>query len=182
MYLKYTESTNGDQAISITEMVMRLNGWGAVTIVADAVAYRKFRSQRMQGNSNATNTSFQFENITVLLADDFAASFAGLAGAYSKGAWIAVPTGTVAMLPWIPIQNRNAVLEAGVAQYGSVINPIDGVSLATYTYSERADGTASGGTLQDVVTQNQIGLYAAHMVAPISGGAGESPLQAFVLV
>ena len=177
-----TESTNGEQAISITEMVMRLNGWGAVTIVADPIAYRKFRSQRNQGTSNATNTSFQFENITVVLAPNFYASFNGLAGTYTKGAWVAVPTGTVAMLPWIPVQNRQAYLEPGVAQYGSIINPIDNISMATYTYAERADGTSLGGTLQDVVTQNQIGLYAAHIVAPISGVTGETPLQAFVLV
>jgi hypothetical protein len=85
-------------------------------------------------------------------------------------------------LPWIPVQNRQAYLEPGVAQYGSIINPIDNISMATYTYAERADGSSLGGTLQDVVTQNQIGLYAAHIVAPISGVAGETPLQAFVLV
>lgn len=179
---KITESTNGEQAMSITEMVMRLNGWSGMTVVADPVAYRKFRSQRANGTSNATNTAFQFDNVRVLLAPSFGASFAGLAGTYNKGAWIAVPNNTVAMLPWIDPQARQGIVEPGVGEYGSIINPIDGLTLGTFSYAERADGTASGGSVQDIVTQNQIGTYAAHMVAPISGSVGETPLQAFVLV
>lgn len=176
---KISEATLGEQAVSVTEMVMRLNGWGAFTIIADPVAYRKFKSQRNQGSGNSTNTSFQFDNLNVILANDFASLFGGLTASYTKGAWIAVPTGTVASLPWITPQHRNGVDVPGVATYGSIINPIDGISLGVHSYQTRADGTSLGGSVQDVITEFQLGLFMAHEVAPISTGG--SPLQAFVL-
>lgn len=182
-----TESTNGDNAVAITRMVMDINKWQGIggTIVADSIAFRKFWSQMNQGAGNSTNTSFQFDagrmgSVTIIHDDKLTADAAGLISAYSKGYWIFVPDGTVAALPWIPRENRMGV-ETKENSYGQILNPIDSLGYAVHTYQERVDGTSTGGYTQDLKIETQISLDIAYEHAPLSA-AGETPMQAFALV
>lgn len=178
-----TESTNGGQAIAITKMVMDVNAYQGQSfdIVADSIAYRKFWSQMNQGAGNAVNTSFQFGNINIIHDPTLTASAAGLTGSYNKGAWCAVPQGSIAALPWIPKQNRDGVDFTNIAMYGQIFNPIDGLTYAVHTYKEGADGSSTGGYTQDVKIETEISIDIAYQHAPLST-ANETPIQMFVLV
>lgn len=179
---KITESTHVDQAIQITKVAMDANKYQGVRfdIVCDSVSFMLFEKQAAQGISNATNLSFQYNNVTFILDPKMDADAAGLVGAYTKGFWIAVPEGSIGSLPWIPIQNREGY-EGPDNVYGNIVNPIDGTMYATHTYEERANGTSLGGQRQDVKMETEIFIEQALVVAPLST-ANETPLQAFALV
>lgn len=178
-----TESTNGDRAMQITRTVMDINKYQGIgyTVVCDSIAYNKFMYQANQGSGNANNTSFQFMGVEFVHDPSLTASAAGLASAYSKGAWIVVPDGSIAVLPWIPKQNKMGVDYSPVASYGSIINPIDGMQYAVHTYEEGADGTSVGGYTQDVKIETEISVDVALAHAPLST-AGETTIQMFALV
>lgn len=175
------EATNGLRAIQITRMNMDINGYQGMNfdIVCDSIAFARFQFDAAQGISNSTNTSFQFQNVTFLHDPSLTAAAAGLASAYAKGYWIAVPVGSIAALPWIPIQNREGLVTKENL-YGQIQNPIDGIGYALHTYEERVNGTGLGGQLQDVKVETQIWLDIAYVNAPISV-ATESSLMAFAL-
>lgn len=176
-----TESTNGIRAIQITRMVMDINGYQGTNydIVCDSIAFNRFQFDAAQGISNSTNTSFQFQNVTFIHDPSLTAAAAGLVSSYVKGYWIAVPVGSVAALPWIPIQNRQGLVSKE-NMYGQITNPIDGISYAIHTYEERVDGTGLGGQLQDLKVETQIWLEIAYETNPLST-ATESSLMAFAL-
>lgn len=177
-----TESSNGDRAIQITKMVMDINKYQGMgySVVCDSIAFNKFQYQAAQGISNATNTSFQFMGVEFIHDPTLTAAAAGLVSAYSKGYWIVVPDGTIAALPWIPIQNRNGHSDTE-GDYGQIMNPVDNVAYAVHTYRERADGSATGGYTQDVKIETELSLDIAYAHAPLSV-ANETPLLAFALV
>lgn len=175
---KITESTHGDGAMSITKMVMRINEWsGNYTVVCDPISFRKFEAQANQGAGNSTNTAFQFGGVEFILDPSLYAAGNGLVGAYTKGFWMVVPEGTIAGLPWIPVQNRMGV-DRKVASYGNLMNPIDGTQVAVHSYEVSADGTSKGGFTQDVVDETELSLDMAYEIAPLST-ANETPVQAF---
>ena len=169
-------------AMNITKVVMDANKYQETEydIVCDAVAWRKFLTQAAQGAQNATNTAFQFNNVNFILDPKLTAKFAGLVGAYSKGAWIVVPKGSIGALPWIPVQNRQGH-DSTVGNYGTLMNPVDGLDYALHSYETRADGTSLGGQLQDETTETELFIYIALAISPLSE-AGETPVQAFVIV
>jgi hypothetical protein len=178
-----TKSTNIDRAIQITRMNMDINGYQGVgfTMVCDSISFALFQFQAAQGAQNSTNTSFQFQGIEFLHDASLTASAAGLASAYADGYWIAVPEGSVAALPWIPIQNRQGVDYGNIAKYGQIINPVDSVAYALHTYNEGSDGTGDGGYLQDVTIETEISVDIAYETVPLTT-ATESSLMAFALV
>ena len=163
-------------------MVMDVNKYQGVMydIVCDSISFRKFTFLANQGNGNSENTSFQFGGVQFIHDPTLGAAAAGLVKAYSKGYWIAVPTGSVAALPWIPVQNRQGVTTT-VNAYGMINNPIDGINYALHTYETRSDGTSLGGQLQDVTIETQIWADISYLTNPLSN-AGESSLMAFALV
>lgn len=177
-----TEATNGERAIQITKTTMDINKYQGMpyTIVCDTIAFNKFQFDAAQGSSNDTNTSFQFNGVTFVHDPSLTAAAAGLVSAYAKGYWIVVPDGTIAALPWIPIQNRRGV-DTKENSYGNIVNPVDGVQYAMHSYEERVDGTSVGGFTQDVKEETEISLDIAYEVAPLSV-ATETPLFAFALV
>ena len=178
-----TETTHGDRAIQITKMIMDINKYQNVAydVVCDSIAFNKFQYQLAQGSSNSTNTSFQFGGVTFIHDSSLSAAAAGLASAYAKGYWIVVPEGTIAALPWIPKQNREGLTFGTIANYGQMMNPIDGLTYATHTYDTAFDGTATGGYTQDVKIETEISLDIAYQHAPLTT-ATESSLMAFALV
>lgn len=169
------------RAIQITGIAVDANKYPAgSTIFCDSIAYAKFQYYAAQGASNSTNLSFQFQGVTFIHSIGLGALAAGLVSAYSKGFWIVVPSGTVATLPWIPIQNRQGYVSE-VGEYSSLINPIDGETYAVHSYKTRADDSANNGYTQDQVTQYQISQDLAFAKAPLTT-ASETPILAFGIV
>lgn len=172
---------NEARAMQITMIAVDANKYPAgSTVYCDSISYAKFQYQAVQGAGNGTNLSFQFQGLTFVHSVQLGALAAALVSAYSKGFWIVVPTGTVAILPWIPKQNRIGV-ETKENSYTSLLNPIDGETYAVHSYETRSDDSANNGYTQDVVTQYQISQDLAFAKAPLST-ANETPILAFGIV
>ena len=88
--------------------------------------------------------------------------------------------GTVGVLDWIPKQNRLGVVTS-VNQYGTLLNPVDGLTYATYSYEARANGVSRGGEKQDVLTNFEYSIDLSFNKAPLSV-ADETTIYAFALV
>lgn len=177
-----TDSTHGNRAIQITNIVMDINKYSKMplVIVCDSVAFNKFQNLAAQGNQNATNTAFQFQGVKFVHAPELYALAVALDVTYTKGFWLAIPEGMIGALSWIPKENRMGV-QTSVNMYGSLINPIDMLQYAVHMYETRADGSSLNGGTQDVTTEVQISIDIALEKAPLSV-AGASPIFAFSLV
>lgn len=159
-------------------------------VIADSLSYMNAQILRAQGAQNATNTTFQFENMDIYNTTEIIDSNANL------GTCLAMPEGTFAALPWIPKQNRMGVgdYETTIGGWGVMNDPL-GMSIteldsngqsvnsplqfAVYAYSAAADDTANGGYNQDRVTNFEISIDVAPTLAPLSG-ANESVINEFV--
>jgi hypothetical protein len=174
-------AANENRAIQISKINVNANKYpDGATVFCDSISYAKFEFQAAQGAQNNTNLSFQFNGLTYVHSVELGALAAALVSAYSKGFWIIVPNGTVAVLPWIPKQNRIGV-ETKENVYTSLLNPVDGETYAVHSYETRADDTANNGYTQDVVTQYQISQDLAFAKAPLST-ANETPILAYGIV
>ncbi len=171
-----------DEAMSITRVVMDINKYqgGVYDVVCDSSAYTTFQKQAAQGAANSTNLTFQFMNVTFIHDPALAARAVALSVTYNKGFWIAVPRGTVSVLPWIPIQNRQGI-DTKENRYGSLINPVDGLQYGIHEYAQRADGSGVNGQTQDVLNEYQLFIFLAFEKAPLSV-ATETTIQAFALI
>lgn len=176
-------AANETRAIQITKIALNANKYpDGCTIFCDSIAYAKFEYQAAQGASNSTNLSFQFNGVTFVHSVELGALAAALVSAYAKGFWIVVPTGTVATLPWIPIQNRRGDSSAApLATYTNILNPVDGEVYAMHYYSTSADDSANNGYTQDVVTQYEVSQDLSFVKAPLSA-ANTTPILAFAIV
>lgn len=174
------DSVNGNRAVQITDSAMSENLYGGMpmTIFCDTIAFNKFAFLSKQGMENAVNTSFQFEGKTFVRSLYLTAKAATLG--YTKGAWCAVPDGTIAVLDWIPKQNREGVIKPPYT-YSSFLNPIDDLTYALYYYYLAQDSTSVGGYTQDILTQYEFSQDLAFEAAPLSN-AGETTIQLFALI
>jgi len=177
-----TQSTNGSLGIQITKLVMDINKYqgGQLMIVCDSIAFADFQFQAAQGAANSTNYSFQFMGVTFVHDPSLTAKAAVIDATYTKGFWIAIPQNTIGALTWIPKQNREGV-KTTVNMYGTVANPFDGQTYAVHSYEQRADGTATNGYTQDVLTEFQVSLDVALEKAPLSV-ATETTIFAFAMI
>lgn len=176
-----TDSTHGNRAIQITNIVMDINKYSKnpLVIVCDSISYNKFQYLAAQGVSNATNTSFQFNGVRFVHAPALYALAVALDATYTKGFWLAIPEGTIGQLNWIPKQNRLGLVTS-VNMYGSLLNPVDGLQYGVHMYETRADGSAVNGRTQDVLTEVEVSIDIALEKAPLSV-AGETSIFAFAL-
>jgi hypothetical protein len=169
------------RAMQITKIALNANKYpDGATVFCDSISYAKFEYWAAQGAANSTNLSFQFNGVTYVHSVELGALAAGLVSAYSKGFWLVVPTGTVGVLPWIPVQNRVGVVTKE-NEYSNIINPVDGQVYALHSYETRADDSSNNGYTQDVVTQYQIAQDLSFAKAPLST-AGETTILAFGIV
>lgn len=176
-------AANETLAVQTTEIALDANKYPkGATVFCDSISYGKFLFQKNQGGANSTNLAYQFEmnGLTFVHSIGLGALGAGLVSAYSKGFWIVVPNGTVASLPWIPIQNRLGVVTKE-NEYTNILNPIDGENYAVHSYQTRVDGTATNGYTQDVMTEYQFSQDVSFAKAPLTT-ATETPILAFAIV
>ena len=177
-----TNSTHGDRIAQITKMVMQINKYkGHYTFFCDPVAFNLFEYKLNQGVQNSENLSFQFGNITFVNSLELQPLFGAVDAGYVLGNWLVVPDNALAVLDWIPQQNRMGVDNPGINKYYSFPDPITGLTMGFHEYQTRADDTANGGHQQDVVTQVQEFIHLAFEVAPLTT-ATETPVMAFSLI
>jgi len=169
----------GYRAVQIMNSTMLLNKWsGAMSVYCDTIGYNKMQALAAQGAQNANNTSFQFQGMEFIISPELNALAVALG--YTKGYFIVAPVGTLAVMDWIPEQNRAGIVTS-VNKYGTLIDPNTGLSLASHTYEARADLQAAAGELQDVAVETQLFTYLSFNHAPLST-ADATPLMAFGLV
>lgn len=169
----------GYRAVQIMGSTMLLNKWsGAMSVYCDTIGFNKVQALAAQGAQNATNTSFQFQGMEFVISHELNA--AAVALGYTQGYFIVAPVGTLAVLDWIPVQNRTGLVTS-VNQYGTIVDPNTGLSLATHTYEARADLQGAAGDRQDVAVETQAFTYLSFNHTPLST-ADATPLQAFALV
>lgn len=165
----------------ITSSMMDENLWAGypLLVFCDSISFNQFRFLAAQGATNATNTAFQFNNMTFIKSLDLTASAVALG--YTKGFWIAVPDGTIAVYNWIPKQNRDG-LTALPEKYGVVMNPADGLTYAVYSWYQPYNSTSVGGYTQDILYNYELSQDLAFESAPLDRNAGETVMYACALV
>jgi len=163
---------------------------GQLDVIADSLSYMQAQKLRAQGAQNATNLTFQFDNMDIYNTTETIDSNSTL------GTALAMPAGTFASLPWIPVQNRTGRgdYESYNGGYGTLddalgltVKELDAqgkvvdvpLRYAVYAYTQASDDQANNGYYQDQVTTFEISLDVAPTLAPLSG-ANESVVNEFV--
>jgi len=125
--------------------IMKVNKYhGMVDLVCDPVSYSIAKQLLAQGSSNATNTSFQFDGMTIMMSTDLT-NDDGVTGTV-----YAIPKGTVAMVDWIPAANRRGAITNNYKY--STIGDVSGMglTLALFEAQEGTDSNTTGAEVQDV--------------------------------
>jgi len=151
---------------------------GQLDVVADSLSFQKAQQLRAQGAQNATNYTFQFDELNIVnTTEEIASGYAGSA--------LAMPAGAFAALPWIPKQNRTGYgdYESYNGGYGTMQDPLGAtitgldangqvasipLTYAVYAYTQASDDQAANGYSQDQVTTFEISLDIAPTLAPLS--------------
>lgn len=145
---------------------------GMADAILDPVLFLEAEHYLNQGSGNSTNTAYQAS----LGADLWEAI--GLSDAnYPKGSGYFVPEGTIGVVDWIPRQNRQGKgdFDSVLGGYGSIIDPISGLTYAVHSYAQRADTSSSGGDAQDEVQEWEISVDLSFNKAPLTA-SGETPI------
>lgn len=162
---------------------------GQLDVIADSNSYNIARQLRAQGAQNATNYSFQFDQLNIVNTTETIDS------KYPLGCALAMPGGAFASLPWIPKQNREGRgdYESYNGGYGVLRDPLGAtimsldemgnavevpLTYAVYAYTQAADDQANNGYYQDQVTTFEISLDIAPTLSPVSG-ANEAVVNEF---
>lgn len=155
--------------------VMAINDYDVPLIcVADPVAGAIAGQLQKQGQANANNLGWQFENQQIIQSRRVADS-TYLATVY------AIPAGTVGMVNRIPKENRDGAVTR-LYTYGSMNDPLGTpLVMATHEYEAGASTYATGGETQDVTTQLENSTDYALVKAPLTSAATDSTIFKFVL-
>lgn len=151
---------------------------GELIALADSKAFSLSQRLRAQGSANATNFGFQFDGMQLV------GTTRTLLGTSYNGSIIAYENGLVALVPWIPKQNRKPLdpekAMTYIGDYGQIMIPeLPNVPFAIHAYGVREDNGSYGGYTQDVTLQFEISVDIAYASAPLSTSTA-SPVMAFV--
>ena len=146
--------------------IMRQDNYNTNTfdVIADPTQYADLEYIANQGTGNSTNWGFQYnglniaESTEITVPDNF------------TGAAFVMPAGTFGVLPWIPKKNREGWgdMESYVGGYGTIVDPISGLTMAVHGYAERADNDTTGSEVQDVNYEFEVSIDLAFLSAPLS--------------
>jgi len=166
---------DADQYYHIIKSIFRQEKYptGMIDVISSSglVSLGQFAAQQGQGNSS--NLGFQFAGL------DIAESIELLDANYTNGISFAYPMGMAGILDWIPTQNRagKGDFDSVLGGFGSIVDPMTGMSIALHGYTERADTSATNGNTQDEVTQWEMSIDLSPQKAPLTA-AGQSPIFA----
>ncbi len=150
---------------------------GGLVGVVDSVAAVNANRVRNQGVGNSTNLAYTLNGYEQIVASTREIL---LPATFANGSGLFFENGLVAMIPWMPKQNRKA-LDAEKAMsyngdYGQISIPEMGVNYAIHAYAERADNSGNNGETQDLTMQFEVSIDFAYASAPLSDfrGANDS--------
>jgi len=140
---------------------------GEIIGILDSVA--KVRWDRLQafGAQNA-------ENRLAVNSDGMrcVGSTRSVLGSSYSGSGLFFENGLVAVIPWIPRQNRKALDPEKAFQYngdyGQIMIPEIGVPFAIHEYAARADNSSYGGYTQDLTLYGEVSLDIGYCSSPLS--------------
>jgi hypothetical protein len=138
---------------------------GAYDVIADLRQYPQFERVMNQGAGNATNTGFQFSNLSIAPTQE------DLNANYTKGQVLIMPGGMFSGMNWNDPLNR-AVTGRPDDYVGLLTTLRDPYGLnAVYdisVYSDRADTSGVDGHVQDIVDEYEVSLCIGWVLPPLS--------------
>ena len=156
------EDLEKKRVFSIIQSIMRQNYFSSNTdIIVDPRLAVEAEFLAAQGSGNATNWGYQFMNKNIVESVELSDSN------YVNGLALAMPSGSVGALNWIPRQNRE-----GYGDYNSYVGGFGvisfmGYQFAVHGYSNRADRSSNNGSAQDVVMEFEVSLDTSFNKAPL---------------
>lgn len=156
------DATKAEKLFQWVRSAMRQNYFsGSLDIIADASLAVSAEFLGAQGAGNATNYGFQFKNMSIAESIEFADAN------YAAGALLAMPSGSVGALNWIPKQNRTGWGDYNdyVGGYGTF--SFMGYQFAVHGYASRANTSASNGDAQDVTMEFEVSLDSSFNKSPL---------------
>lgn len=160
------------KALQYAKSMLRQNYYkGGAEAILDPVLYAQAEYAAAQGVMNGTNYGFQMNGLNVSEAVGYSDS------GYTKGLGLFIPEGSIGAVDWIPAKNRQGYgdYESVLGGYGTIQDPITGLTFAVHGYSQRADTSAAGGDTQDVVTEWEVSVDMSFNNSPLSV-AGETTI------
>lgn len=140
---------------------------GGYDVITDLQLAQQFEFQMNQGAGNFANTNFQFGDANIT------ATQVAVSSAYTGGAALIMPAGTLAGLNWNEQLNRKGVNYGNntTGDLGTATDPMGSGAVADVSYYVgRADTSAngSGGSTQDMVPQWELTLTIGYVAPPLS--------------
>jgi hypothetical protein len=153
-----------------SSFMRKQNYTGMLDVLADSTAFRQYQSIASQGSNNGVNLAWQLANMNVAeTTEDIDAN-------YTEGAILIMPEASFAGLPWNdPINLKGkGDYDSVLGGYGVISDPLGtGLSFDFHAYTERADGSSSGGGVQDEILRAEVTLNIGWALPPLSN-ANES--------
>jgi hypothetical protein len=162
--------------------VMRQNKYyDKFDVVADPIIAKRARFDMFQGAGNAQNLSYQFQSYNPNGIMEHSTLGNEVATPYAYGVALVLPQESFAITPWIPKINRigDGDYESYNGGYGTVADNTGlPLTYAVRAWSQKADTSATNGTVQDIVLQFELSVDIAFNTAPMSV-SGETPIYEF---
>lgn len=157
--------------------------YGPLDVIVDSMLDVEAQDVAAQGTGNGENKSYQMNNLTIMPHDILGTEVA--VSAYPDGGVaIALPANSFSFIPWIPAKYKEGKGDAGEFNGKRFVIPDDtglDISYAVWAYSEKADGSAVGGTTDDMVTHFQISYDVNTQISEISA-ADETSIYEYAMV
>ncbi len=158
-------AANKDRFFQYAKSMLRQNYYtGGADAILDPILFAQAEFLAQQGNSNNTNSGFQFSGLNV--SESVQLEDAN----YANGIGYFIPQGTIGVVDWIPLQNQNGKgdFESHLGGYSKIIDPYTGLDFAIHAYTQRADTSATGGDSQDDVTEWEVSVDLSFNNSPLS--------------
>lgn len=167
--------TKRDYMYQYISQVMGINDYsGNLLLIADPVAAAIAAQLAQQGQANATNLGWQFDNMQIV-------SSRRVADASFLGTVYAIPFGTVGMVDRIPRENKEGFTGKN-SDYRSMPDPLGTpLDMATHYREVLADNSSKGSETQDTTFEYENSTDYALVKAPLSSAATDSTIFKFVL-
>jgi len=138
--------------------------------IADSRVYAINQQSANQGSGNDTNLGFQYAGIEFIESIDDLTVPAG-----SDGVGFLIPKGTLGIVPWIPLQNRQNISE-GIYEYSNIPDPTgSGLVFAVHKYTAGVDNSGTFGETQDVNEFYEVSIDFSLVKSQLST-ANETPI------
>lgn len=148
-----------------SSFMRKQNYRGMFDVLADSKQYRLSQYIANQGGGNATNLGWQLSDMNILeTTEDIDENF-------TDGCALIMPEGYFAGMPWNDPLNLKGKgdFDSYLGGYGVIQDPLgSGLLLDFHAYTDRLDGSAVGGSVQDEVLEGEVTLTIGWALPPIS--------------